>query len=84
MKLRDLTVLYSRFIHGLPSHLSIHSSGIIITEKPIHYFGATSFPPKGFPTAHFDMHIAEDVGIHKYDILGQRGLGKIKDTLAHH
>ena len=76
-----LTVLYSRFIHGLPSHLSIHSSGIIITEKPIHYFGATSFPPKGFPTAHFDMHIAEDVGIHKYDILGQRGLGKIKDTL---
>ncbi len=76
-----LTVLYSRFIHGLPSHLSIHSSGIIITEKPIHYFGATSLPPKGFPTAHFDMHIAEDAGIHKYDILGQRGLGKIKDTL---
>ena len=76
-----LTVLYSRFIHGLPSHLSIHSSGIIITEKPIQYFGATIIPPKGFPTAHFDMHIAEDVGIHKYDILGQRGLGKIKDSI---
>lgn len=76
-----LTMFYSRYIHGLPSHLSIHSSGIIITEKPIQYFGAMSLPPKGFPTAHFDMHIAEDVGIHKYDILGQRGLGKIKDTL---
>ncbi|MFT7591357.1 MAG: DNA-directed DNA polymerase III PolC [bacterium] len=80
-EITKLTIRYSRFIHGLPNHLSIHSSGIIITEKPIHYFGATSMPHKGFPTAHFDMHIAEDVGIHKYDILGQRGLGKIKDTL---
>lgn len=76
-----LTLQYSHYIHGLPNHLSIHSSGIVITEKPITYFGATSIPPKGFRTTHFDMHIAEDVGIHKYDILGQRGLGKIKDAL---
>jgi DNA polymerase-3 subunit alpha len=80
-QLAKLTLLYSHYIHGLPNHLSIHSSGIVITEKPIQYFGATSFPPKGFPTAHFDMHIAEDAGIHKYDILGQRGLGKIKDAI---
>ena len=79
--LGKLCILYSRYIHGFPNHLSIHSSGIIITEKPIQYFGATSMPPKGFPTAHFDMHIAEDAGIYKYDILAQRGLGKIKDTL---
>jgi DNA polymerase-3 subunit alpha len=38
-------------------------------------------PPKGFPTVQFDMHVAEDVGLYKYDILGQRGLGKIKETL---
>jgi DNA polymerase-3 subunit alpha len=80
-QISKLTYQYSHYIHGLPNHLSIHSSGIIITEKPIQYFGATSLPPKGFPTSHFDMHIAEDVGIHKYDILGQRGLGKIKDAL---
>ncbi len=77
-----LCLLYSHHIHGFPNHLSIHSSGIIITEKPIQYFGATSMPPKGFPTAHFDMHIAEDAGIYKYDILGQRGLGKIKDAIS--
>jgi DNA-directed DNA polymerase III PolC len=77
-----LCVLYSQYIHGFPNHLSVHSSGIIITQKPIQYFGATSLPPKGFPTAHFDMHIAEDAGIYKYDILGQRGLGKIKDAIA--
>ena len=28
------------------------------------------------------MHIAEDVGLYKFDILGQRGLGKIKDAIA--
>lgn len=77
-----LCVLYSQHIHGLPSHLSIHSSGIVITERPIHHFCATSLPPKGFPTAHFDMHIAEDAGIYKYDILGQRGLAKIKDAIS--
>lgn len=80
--LGKLCILYSRYIHGFPNHLSIHSSGIVITERPIQYYGATSMPPKGFPTAHFDMHIAEDAGIYKYDILGQRGLGKIKDAIA--
>ena len=28
------------------------------------------------------MNIADDVGIFKFDILGQRGLAKIKDALA--
>ena len=81
-QLGKLCMLYSRYIHGFPNHLSIHSSGIVITERPIQYYGATSMPPKGFPTAHFDMHIAEDAGIYKYDILGQRGLGKIKDAIT--
>ena len=79
--LGKLCLNYSRYIHGLPNYLSIHSSGIIITEKPIQHFSSMSLPPKGFPTTHFDMHIAEDAGIYKLDILGQRGLGKIKDTL---
>ncbi|MDA8886084.1 DNA polymerase III subunit alpha [Bacteroidia bacterium] len=77
-----LCILYSRYIHGFPNHLSVHSCGIVITDRPIQYYGATSMPPKGFPTAHFDMHIAEDAGIYKYDILGQRGLGKIKDAIT--
>jgi len=80
--LGKLCTLYSRYIHGFPNHLSVHSSGIVITERPVQYYTATSMTPKGFPTAHFDMHIAEDAGIYKYDILGQRGLGKIKDAIT--
>jgi DNA polymerase-3 subunit alpha len=79
--LSKLVIKYSKYIHGLPSHLSIHASGIIITEQPIQTFSATFLPPKGHPTIQFDMHIAEDIGLFKFDILSQRGLSKIKDTL---
>jgi DNA polymerase-3 subunit alpha/error-prone DNA polymerase len=36
-------------------------------------------PPKGFPL--FDMHIAENIGFEKFDILSQRGIGHIDDTV---
>ncbi|MFW5832326.1 MAG: DNA polymerase III subunit alpha, partial [Prolixibacteraceae bacterium] len=74
-------IKYSKYIDGMPSHLSIHASGILISEKPVNYYSATHILPKGFPTTHFDMYIAEDAGLYKFDILSQRGLGKIKDAL---
>lgn len=81
-ELSKLVLRYAQYLHGRPNYISIHAAGILISEKPIHYFSATNLPPKGFPTVQFDMHIAEDVGLYKFDILGQRGLGKIKDTIA--
>lgn len=72
---------YAKYIEGFPSHLSIHAGGILISEKPIHYYTATNLPPKGFQTVQFDMVTAEDIGLYKFDILSQRGLGKIKDCL---
>ena len=80
-ELGKLVVSYGKLIHGFPNYISVHSCGVLILDKPIHYYSATDLPPKGFPTVQFDMVIAEDVGIFKFDILGQRGLAKIKDTL---
>ncbi len=80
--LSQLVIKYSKYIQGFPNYLGIHSSGIIISEKPIHYYTATFLPPKNFPTTQFDMVVAEDIGLYKFDILSQRGLGKIKDTVA--
>ncbi len=77
-----LVVKYARLIQGMPNYLSIHAGGILISEQPLHCFSATYLPPKGFPTTQFDMVIAEDVGLYKFDILGQRGLAKIKDALC--
>ena len=81
-KLSQLVVTYSKFIQGFPNYLGIHAGGIIISEKPIHYYTATFMPPKGFATTQFDMVVAEDIGLYKFDILSQRGLGKIKDTVG--
>ncbi len=69
-------------IEGLPNYLSIHAGGVLISERPIYYYTALQLMPKGFPITHFDMHHAEDMGFHKLDILSQRGLGHIKDSIA--
>ncbi len=73
---------YSQHIAGFPSHLSVHACGIVIAEKPIHHFCGTFIPPKNFPTTQFDMEVAEDAGLYKFDVLSQRGLGKIYDSAA--
>ncbi|HKR07236.1 MAG TPA: DNA polymerase III subunit alpha [Bacteroidia bacterium] len=72
---------YAQHIQDLPNHLSIHAGGILISELPIHYYTATTIPPKGFPLTQFSMLEAEDAGLYKFDILAQRGLGKIKDAI---
>ncbi len=79
--MHKLVLKYAGLIQGLPNYTSIHAGGILITERNMHYYSATTLPPKGFPTVQFDMHIAEDAGIHKFDILAQRGLGKIRDAV---
>lgn len=63
-----------------PSIRSIHAGGVMISELPLTYYTALDMPPKGYPTTQFDMHIAEDAGFEKLDILSQRGLGHIKEA----
>jgi DNA polymerase-3 subunit alpha len=80
-KLSQLVIKYSKYIQGFPNYLGIHAGGILISEEPIHNYCATFMPPKGFATTHFDMVTAEDIGLYKFDILSQRGLGKIKEAV---
>ncbi len=80
--LSQLVLKYADMLHGIPSMLSVHAAGILISQKPIQRYSATFVPPKGFPTTQFDMVVAEDIGLYKFDILGQRGLAKIKEGLA--
>jgi DNA polymerase-3 subunit alpha len=80
-ELGKMVLRYSDLIKGFPSHLSIHSSGIIISQEPVTAYSATFMPPKGYPTTQFSMLEAEDIGLYKFDILSQRGLAKIKDAI---
>jgi error-prone DNA polymerase len=71
---------YGMMLEKYPNQRSMHSCGIIISEDPITDYTALEMPPKGFPIVQFDMHIAEDIGFEKFDILSQRGIGHINDA----
>ncbi|WDF66945.1 DNA polymerase III subunit alpha [Sphingobacterium oryzagri] len=76
-----LVMKYGKMLEKYPNQRSMHSCGILIAEEPITNFTALEMPPKGFPIVQFDMHIAEDIGFEKFDILSQRGIGSINDTV---
>ncbi len=76
-----LVFTYAARMKDYPAHLSIHAGGVLITEAPIYTYSALAFPPKGFPVVNFEMHNAEDMGIYKFDILSQRGLGHIREAV---
>ena len=80
-KIAMLVLRYGQYIRGFPSHLSIHAGGILISEEPMTSYTALNLPPKGFPTTQFSMLEAEDIGLHKFDILSQRGLGHIREAI---
>src|SRR6187549_1924023 len=72
---------YGNHLYSFPNHLSIHAGGILIADKSMHHYTATVLPPKDFPLTQFSMLEAEDVGLYKFDILAQRGLGKVRDSV---
>lgn len=71
-------------LSGFPRHLSIHPSGIIITEKPITNYVALEYAKNkglGLIITQPDMYPIEDMGLIKIDLLSQRSLGVLRDTL---
>ncbi|MEZ4828765.1 MAG: DNA polymerase III subunit alpha [Bacteroidia bacterium] len=80
-KIQQQIITYAHLLMDVPNHLSIHAGGVLISEAPITQYTALDLPPKGFQITHFDMHVAEEIGLHKFDILSQRGLGHIRETV---
>ena len=80
-KIGKLILQYGKLMYNFPSHLSLHPCGMLISEAPMLHYTSLFMPPKGFPTAQIDMFVAEDIGMNKFDILSQRGLGHIKESL---
>ncbi|RYY15714.1 MAG: DNA polymerase III subunit alpha, partial [Chitinophagaceae bacterium] len=80
--IQQLIIRYGRMMLNFPSHLSLHPCGMLISEAPIDNYAALFMPPKGFATAQIDMFVAEEIGLNKFDILSQRGLGHIREALS--
>ncbi len=70
-----------RQMAGFPNLRTVHAGGILISENPITAYTALDLPPKGLPTTHWDMYMAEEMGFEKLDILSQRGIGHIKEAV---
>jgi DNA-directed DNA polymerase III PolC len=77
---RQLFRLGDRLL-DFPNIRSIHAGGILISEEPLTCYTALDLPPKGFPTTQFDMYVAESIGFEKLDILSQRGIGHINESV---
>jgi len=71
----------ARAIRRHPRHLSIHAGGVVIAPGRITDFVPLERSAKGVPITQFDMHPIEDVGLVKIDLLGQRSLAVIDDTV---
>jgi DNA polymerase III alpha subunit len=74
---KKINAIYER-MKNMPNQRSIHAGGVLISEEPINYYTALDLPPKGMATVQWDMYEAEKIGLDKYDILSQRGIGHIK------
>ncbi len=69
---------------GFPRHLSIHPSGILITPGPIINYTALEYAKNkglGLIITQPDMYSVEDLGLIKIDLLSQRSLGVLRDTM---
>jgi DNA-directed DNA polymerase III PolC len=79
--IQKVILKYTGAMKNFPNHLSIHAGGMLIADEPVYQYTSVEMPPKGFATSRIDMFEAEQVGLIKLDILSQRGLGHIKDTI---
>ena len=71
-------------IANFPRHLSIHPSGILITPKPITNYTALEYAKNkglGLIITQPDMYGVEDLGLIKIDLLSQRSLAVLRDTM---
>ena len=72
----------ARRIIGIPRHLSVHPGGVVITPDPLYNYVPVEFAPKGVPIIQWEKDGAEHRGLVKIDLLGNRSLGVIRDTIA--
>ena len=71
----------ARSIIGYPRHLSIHPGGIVIAPGKITDYVPLERARKGFVVTQYDMYPVEDIGLVKIDLLSQRALGVLTDTM---
>jgi len=66
---------------GLPHTLGIHCGGIVIGPGPLDAWVPLEMATKGIVVTQYEMHAVEEVGLVKIDLLGNRALSTIGETI---
>ncbi|TGU74146.1 DNA polymerase III subunit alpha [Geomonas terrae] len=75
-------VATARRLNGQLRHLSLHCGGLIIVPDEIRRYVPVEISHKGLPVIQWEKDQAEDAGLVKIDILGNRSLAVIRDAMA--
>ncbi|MGR3221010.1 MAG: DNA polymerase III subunit alpha, partial [Candidatus Anammoxibacter sp.] len=68
-------------LNGHPRHLGIHSGGVVISNNPLDSYVPLEKASKGIVITQYDMRAIEDIGLIKIDLLGNRALSTIRETI---
>ncbi len=72
----------ARRLKGQLRHLSLHCGGIVIVPDDIRRYVPVEISAKGLPVIQWEKDQAEQSGLVKIDILGNRSLAVIRDALV--
>ncbi|WP_136523712.1 DNA polymerase III subunit alpha [Geomonas ferrireducens] len=75
-------VATARRLNGQLRHLSLHCGGLVIVPDEIRRYVPVEISHKGLPVIQWEKDQAEDAGLVKIDILGNRSLAVIRDAMA--
>jgi len=66
---------------GMPRHLGVHPGGMVIADRPIEDYVPLEEATKGIVVTQFEMRAIEAAGLVKMDLLGNRALSTIQETV---
>ena len=70
------------YLTGFPRYLSVHPGGVVLTPNEISGYVPIQRAPKGVQIIQWEKDQAEDFGLVKIDLLGNRSLAVIRDILV--
>jgi DNA polymerase III subunit alpha len=66
---------------GLPHTMGIHCGGIVVGPGPLDEWVPLEMATKGIAVTQYEMHAVEAVGLVKIDLLGNRAISTIAETI---
>jgi error-prone DNA polymerase len=69
-------------LEGTPRHLSVHCGGVVIVPDRIERYAPVERAAKGVRVLQWEKDQAEDAGLVKIDLLGNRSLSVVRDCIA--